>query len=195
MTADDRTAHLGIRRCIVVGHIGQRVALSVFCPQRLQSTRVDVCRRCPSAVRIDEASVTCAPAVDPLRGQSVVGAAMGEASVTIEAATPIVELAPLVESGGWMTVVVLDSDHRALGLIDREQLTGVASGTAAGTLARHIAPVLESFPVMTAVRRMVHQRARALPVVDGARSAVGILTDIDALRWVAARAKKSCAGW
>jgi CBS-domain-containing membrane protein len=178
-------AHLGIRRHIVVGHGGQRVGHSVFCPRRLESTDVDVCQRCPKAVRIDDVSVTCVPDVDPLRAESLVGAAMGEASVTIEAAMPVAELAPLVESGGWMTVLVLDSDHHALGLIHREQLADAESGTAAEALARPIAPVFESYPVMSAVRRMVHQRARALPVVDGARSAVGILTDLDALRWVA----------
>ncbi|HEX8792420.1 MAG TPA: CBS domain-containing protein [Polyangiaceae bacterium] len=187
----ERTARLGVRQRIVLAHGGRRVALSVFCPRHLQSTHLDVCRRCPRAVRIDDTSVTCLPEVDPVRAESSVGSAMGEASLAIEAGLPVAELARLVKSAGWMAVVVLDADHRALGLIDREAVTGADPSVAAESLVRPVEPVLESSPVISVVHRMVHERARALPVMDAGRSAVGLVTDLDALRWVAVRAKKT----
>ena len=186
----EKTVRLATRRRILIGHTGTRVELSVFCPRDLQSTNVDVCRRCPRRVGIEDHSVTCVPEVAPLRGGSLVGAVMGDASVTIEAATPVGALTDLVQSGGWMAVVVLDTDDRALGLIEREQLTSVEPGTVARVLARPLAPVLESSPVMSVVRRMVHERARVFPVESSAGSTVGVVTDLDALRWVAALGNK-----
>jgi CBS domain-containing protein len=38
-----------------------------------------------------------------------------------------------------------------------------------------------------AIDRMVHERARALPVVDEEGRIVALLTDLDVLRWVARR--------
>jgi CBS domain-containing protein len=184
--ADDGSVRLGIRRRVVVGH-DHRVALTVFCPRQLRSMHVDVCRRCPRGVAMDEnGSVICVPGVDPLRGEVFVGAAMGRASMGIEAGIAVGQLTRQPESGTWIAVVVLDADHRPLGLIDREQLTSAQPGTMAGDLARPVAPVLESAPVMSVVHRMVQTRARALPVVDASLSTVGVVTDIDALRWVTA---------
>jgi CBS-domain-containing membrane protein len=187
----ERAVRLGTRRRIVVGHTGHRVALSVFCPRELRSKNLDVCRRCPRRAGVEAESVTCVPDVEPAAAESLVGAVMGDASVTIEAGTPVGALTPLVESCGWMAVVVFDTDDRALGLIEREQLTSVEPGTVARVLARPFVPVLESSPVMSVVQRMVHERARAFPVESSAGSTVGIVTDLDALRWVAALSKKS----
>jgi CBS domain-containing protein len=36
---------------------------------------------------------------------------------------------------------------------------------------------------------MVHERSRALPVVDDEGQVVALLTDLDALRWVARRSR------
>jgi hypothetical protein len=186
---DDGSVRLGVRRLIIVGHSGQRVAQSVFCPRQLRSTQVDVCRCCPRAVRIDGASVTCAPGVEPLRDEVLVGTAMGGASVAVMADVAVVQLAEAIEPGGWVPAVVLDAAHRALGLIDREQLASGERGACVGTLARPTAPVREVSPLMSVVHRMVRERARSLPVVDAAHCTVGVVTDLDALRWVAAHGR------
>jgi CBS domain-containing protein len=54
-------------------------------------------------------------------------------------------------------------------------------------LVRRVAPIHEGAPLAEAVERMVHERARALPVVDDRGRVVGLLTDLDALHWVARR--------
>lgn len=182
---EDRTVRLGVRQRIIVGHGGRRVALSVFCPRELRSTDVDVCRRCPRAVLVEDGSVTCVPDADQPRADSLVGAAMGKASIAIEASMSVADVIHLVESDGWLSVVVLDGDHRALGLIQREQLVTAPSDTSAQSLVRPVLPVFESFPLLDVVHRMVRERARALPVVDQALTGVGIVTDLDALRWAA----------
>ena len=187
--ADDASARLGIRRLVVVGHAGQCVAQSVFCPRQLRATHVDVCRRCPRAVGIDDASVTCVPGVEPLRADAFVGAAMGGPSVGVTADVAVGRLAEAVEPGTWMAAVVIDADHRALGLLDREQLATAERSASAGALARPIAPVREASPLMSVVHRMVRERARALPVVDTLHGTVGVVTDLDALRWVATHGK------
>jgi predicted transcriptional regulator len=182
---DDRTVRLGIRRRLVVGHGGQRVGCSVFCPRELRSMHVDLCRRCARAAAIDDGSVTCVPEVGTSAAERSVGAAMGEVSIAIEASVAVAELARLAESNSWISVAVLDADHRELGLIQREQLVTAPQGASARDVARWVVPVWESSPLLDVVHRMVRERARALPVVGEAMNGVGILTDLDALRWAA----------
>lgn len=115
---------------------------------------------------------------------------MGEASIGIEVSTPVAELAHLVASGGWTVVVVLDADQRALGLIPGEEVAAAPWNASAQDLLRRVRPVSESSHVLDVVQRMVRERVRALPVVDAALAVVGVVTDLDTLRW-AARTRSS----
>ena len=180
------STRLGIRRLIVLGHRGQRVAASVFCPRQQHSVHVDECSHCPRAVGIDGASVTCVPDVERVDTEASVGAVLGAASVSVLAHVAVGDLADHARTGIWMAAVVLDPDHRPVGMVHREQLAGAQRHAFVAALARPLAPVLETSHLMSTVERMVHERARVLPVVDTALRVVGVVTDLDALRWVAA---------
>jgi CBS-domain-containing membrane protein len=66
----------------------------------------------------------------------------------------------------------------------------VGGSACARRVARPIAAVPEAAPLSHAIERMAHEHARALPVVDDARRAVALVTDLDALAWVARRARR-----
>jgi hypothetical protein len=87
--------------------------------------------------------------------------------------------------------IVVQTPNRFVGLLDFEAATSAHEGIPAGDFARYVRPVGEASPLAFAVERMVHERARALPVADGEGLIVALLTDIDALRWVAHRERKT----
>jgi CBS-domain-containing membrane protein len=85
------------------------------------------------------------------------------------------------------TAIVVDEDNLVLGTIDRSEAALAATGLTAEAFARPVVPIRESATLAVAVARMVKERRRTLPVVDDAGRAVGLISDIDALRWVARR--------
>ncbi len=108
---------------------------------------------------------------------------MGLGVLVLDREVALNELSQWLASPGPHLAVVADELGHPLGTIDAGDLA--ASLAAAADAARPVRPVHESAPLRVAVERMVHERARALPVVDDAGRVVGLLTDLDALRWVA----------
>jgi CBS domain-containing protein len=83
--------------------------------------------------------------------------------------------------------MVVDDEGRLLGLVDPAEATEAVDPVRACDLARPVLPIHERVPLAHAVDRMVKERARALPVVDDSGCVVALLTDLDALHWVARR--------
>ena len=170
---------------------------TVFCPERGRSVEVDVCQLCPRLSRAGDAAIECTPvscgkledlgAVLRLGGNARVGDAMGHYAVAVLAELPAAAVTRcLVEEGTGVAIVVDDEGH-LVGLVEAAAAAQVPGATPARRLARPVVPVHESAPLALAVDRMVRERARALPVVDDGGCVVALLTDLDALRWVAQR--------
>jgi len=193
---------LSIRTLRMLGTGGEcRDAPNVFCPRHLRTKTLDTCLACPRLVRSDAYSIECVAGNSELRtgepfdvrlGADVcVGDAMAPATVCVPAAVMATVVARSLKEQGSTFAVVVDPPDRFVGLVDLDAVTLARQGVRVGDLARKVRPVREAAPLAHAVERMVHERARALPVVDDEGFLVALVSDIDALRWVARRSRNA----
>jgi len=170
---------------------------AVFCPGQCRSMGVEICRVCPRLSAITEEAIVCTPAPAPVAPaealddgptgiDACVGDAMGYAALLVDAAVPAASLSEPSDTSGHFVAVVVDEEARSLGLVDFAAAPELEE-CSVEELARQVPPVREAAPLAHAIDRMVHERARALPVVNDDGEVVGVLTDLDALRWVARR--------
>ena len=148
-----------------------------------------------------ERAIECAPLLSEreareqladtrLGADACVGDAMGCIAVCVHAQVLADAVTGSLAAEGAIVAIVVDDLGRLVGLMDAERAARTREPTQARELARRVAPVRESAPLADAVERMVQERARALPVVDGEGRVVALLTDLDALRWVARGASR-----
>jgi CBS domain-containing protein len=156
--------------------------------------RVDTCRDCERLMAIADDAVHCTPppgALSPVgapAGSDVsVGEAMGCAAFLVDAELPAADFARALDMPGHRVAVVVDEARRALGLVEVAVAAAALDGTTVQDLVRQVLVIHEGEPLARAIDRMVHERVRALPVVDDQDRVVGLLTDLDALHWVAHR--------
>jgi len=170
---------------------------TVFCPRRLRSTTYGTCLACPRLRSAERDAIECWPgladcasetAPDSFLGVEVcVGEALDRKTLCTPAEVCTGTVARWLRSEGVTFAVVVDGADRFVGLLDVEAASVADGDAAVGELARRVHPVRESSPLAFAVERMVRERARALPVIDEEGGLVALLSDIGALRWVAAR--------
>lgn len=194
--------HLRVRRLRVLGPGGNcNDTSNVFCPGRRHTTSLTTCLACPRILLAAEDSIECAAVrhenladegFDPrLGGDVCVGDVTGFATVCVLADVAAAVLARSLKDQGFAFAVVVEAPDRVLGVVDLETAILARDGVSVGPLARHVHPVREAAPLAFAVERMVRERARALPVVDAEGFLVALLSDIDALRWVARRTRNA----
>jgi hypothetical protein len=172
----------------------------VFCPVRQCSKRMAECERCVHLRRIDDLVIECAPGaleseargltVDPgLGGDACVGEAMSEHAVSIVAGTPLRTAVELLAkaSVALSTGIIVDEDNRVVGTIELPEAKTAADVASTEGVTHPVEPIRESATLAAAVARMAKERRRLLPVVDDAGRVVGLISDIDALHWVAGR--------
>jgi CBS domain-containing protein len=172
---------------------------NVFCPRHRRTTSLTTCLACTRLLLATDDSIECATvraeslaydAFDPrLGGDVCVGDVAGHATVCVLADVSAAVLARSLKEEGSAFAVVVEAPARFVGLVDLESAAFAGDGVSVRQLARRVHPVREAAPLAFAVERMVHERARALPVVDEEGFLVALLSDIDALRWVAGRAR------
>jgi CBS domain-containing protein len=179
---------------------GERLAPStVFCPGGLRSVQLDACLRCPRLRGSDREAIECRPPtsrrsgrdafVAHLGGDACVGDAMGNYAVAIHADVGAGAVTRSLRAEGAVVAIVVDEDLRLVGLLDAAEVAPAVEVVPAGRLACRVEPVHEAAPLDHAIDRMVRERARALPVVDDGGRVVALLTDLDALHWVARRGR------
>ena len=190
---------LRVRALQRVRHDGDRSAVStVFCPARRRSTDVDTCRRCPRLSNAAQDAIECAAAKSQplardlladarLGGDACVGEAMGCVAVAVHADVKANAVVRSLEEEGIIVAIVVDDAGRLVGLVDAADAARATEPVRACELARRVTPVHEAARLVHAVDRMVRDRARALPVIDDDGYVVALLTDLDALHWVAGR--------
>jgi CBS domain-containing protein len=193
----DRVAvRLPVRHLRTLDHCGRcSEASSVFCIDRHRTTDLPKCLGCSRLVQMDERWVECTGPMDDqppedvfallLRDDACVGSAAGRATLSVPAHVTSAVLARFMTAQGTAHAVVVDAPRQLVGIVSSEAAAFARGEAPVGHLARHLHPVHEGAPLAFAVERMVHERVRALPVVDDEGTLVGLLTDLDALRWVA----------
>jgi CBS domain-containing protein len=176
------------------------VERSVFCPARVCSTPFEVCERCVHLLRATDSEVECEPpalakVASELTGDAglgseiFVGEAMGRNAISIRADAPLRAAVDALARAPqtFLVGIVVEADGRVVGLIERPEDGPVEEVVRTEELARAAVPIRESATLAAAVARMARERRRALPVVDADGRVVGLITDLDALHWVAQR--------
>ena len=167
---------------------------AVFCPGQCRSMHIDTCRDCERLMAFGEDGIHCTPdpgavaSIGAPAGSDVsVGEAMGCAAFLVDAELPAAAFARALHMPGHRVAVVVDEAQRALGLVEVAVAAAALEHTTVQDLVRQVACIHEGTPLARAIDRMVHERVRALPVVDDEGRVVGLLTNLDALHWVAHR--------
>jgi hypothetical protein len=182
---------LPVRRHEIVAVHGRRRVLTVFCPSQRHSVDVRECRACPRATCVSDTRVDCTPKLEmPQRSEkrlgdvASVGEAMGERHVSVEPAVAARVLVEALRVEPVAAALLVDEGDRLIGTIERDRAMLAFGGESAINLSRISPFVVESASLAEAVERLVTMHLRYLPVVDAHGRVVGLLSDLDALRWV-----------
>ena len=186
--------------------------LRVFCPLRHESADVRSCAGCEFARQVSDVRVACEPPVafDPrdadregalLLGpdakalRTPLGAVCAPHSVAVRVDVPLAQAVALLTHEKF--VVVLTSDDQVCGVLSAAEPPRQASvldgadGAAGGTWSSphgtdgpfRVLP--ESAPLSEAIELMVRGHVRLVAVTGESRRFVGLVTDLDILRWAA----------
>jgi CBS domain-containing protein len=187
---------LTVHRLDVLSPGGQRRQVTVYCPAERRSVDLEWCRGCPLVGRIERDLVQCAPDLD-MRGRghtcgrlgddASVGEVMGASQIGVSPDVPAGELANALANAPGMAALVVDDSQRLLGLVEPNEAASSPIQQRSVELG-HMGPtVAESASLADAVAFMAKAHLRFLPVIRDDGRAVGVLTDLDAMRWVAAK--------
>jgi iron-sulfur cluster repair protein YtfE (RIC family)/CBS domain-containing protein len=185
---------LPTRRREILSANGQSQEISVFCPTQRRSFDLEWCCACPFVRRVSEVAVECTPhgeMPEPREGTprigdaSAVGAAMGEYYVTAGSEVSVDVIARALEDAHTQAALVVDDTDRLVGAVRREDARISPANRRAKDLVEDTPCIHESASLADAFARMAKTHKRFLPVLDSNERVVGLLSDIDALHWVA----------
>ena len=197
MTSDrggDGRTKLQIRRRALLESPEAEAHSSVFCPARQRSMHVAECAACHHVHQVAEHEVECSPPESPLAkllaedprlgGDVLTGETMGAATLCTRVETPAGVVARALAEQQILAAIVVDEWWHLVGIVERTDAEAAPPRECLHGLVRIVAPVHEATPLAVVIARMVHDRARAIPVVDDEGRPVGLLSDLDALHWV-----------
>jgi CBS domain-containing protein len=195
------------------------IGFRVFCPRRNESLDLDVCRSCPSSIEITgdaagDSRVRCHPPAHDDRpriegGTQAVGVLLRAPIVVVRENLRIQDLASLLVERAAPQLFVVDEESRLIGAVRESDLVRTApaaldawpgplvealSGqrpTIAGDIMASTVAVRESTPVRRALLQMAVAHVRQAPIVTADGTLLGVLGDLDGLRWLAARARSA----
>ena len=207
------TKRLAVRRCRVVSADGSETTTrSVHCPRRERSETVERCCGCSHMRTIDveddgdRGAVECTVPAPPTRGdrrrktkpdvaEAAAHARLHEVmtdDVTCVRADALVEAAAaLVAARGVRALPVVDETRKLVGILSKSDLLRATSeeGSASRTVSEVMTPLVhglpEEAPIAYAISLMAAERLHEVPAVSSDGRVVGMLTALDALRWVA----------
>lgn len=189
-----RRTTLQIRRRALLASPEAEGHSTVFCPGKRRSLRIADCAACQHVHQIAERTIECSPPESPLAellaedprlgGDASAGEAMGTVTVCARVETPAGVVARALAQERLLAAIVEDEWGRFAGIVERPDVETSRPNECLHGMVRIVTPVHEATPLASVIARMVHDRARALPVVDDDGRPVGLLSDLDALRWV-----------
>jgi aminoglycoside phosphotransferase family enzyme/predicted kinase/CBS domain-containing protein len=208
-TRPGRPRVLPIHRLDIVEADGRIVQEErIFCPRRLASVDATTCRECAFGRGESEEAVLCGlPARDgeaesapdsplflgpcALSLHTVLGGAFAPNATAVRVDVPVAEALRILERES--VVAVIDADGALRGL-----LSAAAPPDRLRTLTaldEEDSGLAESASLADAIERLVHGRARFIPVTGDHRRFEGIVADLDVLRWaVSVRAGAALPG-
>jgi CBS domain-containing protein len=192
---EPRRVALHVNRCRLLTSSAAPARCTVFCPGQRRSIAVDVCATCEHVLRSTALQVECSPPDAPvpprrfagalrLDSHAFAGEAMGSSAICAYVDTPAGLVLDALTREQLHAAVVVDDSARCRGVVHRSDVEGAPPLASLHRLVRAVTPIHEAAVLGPAIARMVHDRARALPVVDDEGRPVGLLMDLDALRWV-----------
>jgi len=183
----------------------------VFCPLRHESTDVKACATCPFASAVSDAEVHCGPPValepreldrdaslflgpDARATRMHLGAVCAPRAVAVRDDVPLAQAAALLKRERY--VLVLTGDDEVCGVLSAAEppadpvVDGVGPPPVAAQskhleLGGRFRVLPESTPLSEAIGLMVHGHVRLVAVTTDRRRFVGLVTDLDVLRWAA----------
>ncbi len=194
-----RPVELPVRSLEILERDGRTVrALRVFCPSRYRSVDSSECVGCASARTVSDTAVICAPPCadadaepapdrplflgpDAVALRTPVGAVCAAHSVAVRADVPMAHARSVLNHEPF--VVVLTGDDRVRGVLSTVELPDKL--TALGEMADRTHTVPEYAPLIEAIELMLHSHVRIVPVVGEDRRFLGLVADLDVLRWAA----------
>ena len=186
------------------------IAFRVFCPRNDRSVSVSECEVCPRCLEIGaegpgaNGRVRCEAIPSTSESPSAdgaVGSVLRESTLCVESDLSVPSVLALLVERGLSGVFVVDVAGRLLGLIReldlcpsrQRAIVGPArpqeTATAEEIMSSAIA-IREETPVRDAIRRMARSHLRDAAIVARTGELVGVLRDIEGLRWIAECARR-----
>lgn len=198
---------LAVRGCEIIG-AGDEIdnVHSVQCPLRRRAMAFEQCCGCPDKTAIDvdvdgkSATVECDTSVtDPPRARVDVaeaalrvrvGSILGLESLCVRSDMRVRAAAELFDARSLRSVPVVDEARRLVGVVSKTDLLRRTQSrrrpqTVAEIMNRSVRRLPEDTSLVTAISLMAFERLDEIPVVDANDQLVGVVTAIDALRWMA----------
>ncbi|HVH45863.1 MAG TPA: CBS domain-containing protein [Labilithrix sp.] len=201
-----RTRH-PILRLEVLASDGTRTTDDrVFCRQRHRSVPVDTCTacfRCESILAAPEPAVHCAIVLgdaerepDPLGSREAVGGILSSGTVALGPGNTMGEALRVLRGEDRRSVAIVDAKHSVVGVVHEGMLAATArrlGGLEGGAISAMSGAVVihESVPVRRALGLLAAAHLREATVVDDEGLPIGVLHDVDALRWLIAARKRA----
>jgi len=190
---------LPVRSVDILERNGRTVrALRVFCPPRYRSVDSSTCAACTFVHTFSDVAVTCAPPGESAEADPAPDKPLFLGPEALALRTPVGSVCSL------RSIAVREdvSPAQARGALDRypfavvlapnDHVCGVLSAAeppdlhAALSEADGRTPTLPEFaPLIEAIELMLHAHVRLVPVVDENRRFLGVVADLDVLRWAA----------
>lgn len=201
---------LAVRSHHILGPAERVVRLRVFCPARRESVDYEQCRRCahltsaPESPAVQGACIECEPA-PPAESEYVssadrtpggrdeaIGAVVGPLVLCVRAELPVGHLPHAFREWTGIELPVVDADGRLLGTVLRDDFrrrSGYPAARFEGEprVAERLdtaTALYEGASIEQAVEVLSVRRARNLVLVRADETVVGLLTDLELLRWL-----------
>jgi len=188
--------HLRVLAPEGVQHADERV----FCRLRRESVAVaecSSCNRCDAITAGPAPTVDCSFALpepeltpDPDGERTEVGTILSGGTDVVSASASLVDALGLVRANDFRSVSVVGGHHLLVGVLHERALyelcrkPGAASLDVTVAMSRPLA-MHESTPVRSALRFLASAHLRQAAVVTSAGTPLGVLRDVDGLRWIA----------
>lgn len=193
-------------------HVGQEVAArSVFCPRTQSSKQVEECQGCerffgfrdpslppewlallPRGDDADAATLVCEATAEPStteRADDVpVSSVMTKRVFSVHESATVDAVSQLFALRGIHGVPVVDEAGHPVGVVTRRDLRDPTGDDVVGDIMTPFPyTVRESATLADAAELMLEKGVHRVPVLSADGAVVGILSAIDALRWLAGR--------
>ncbi len=192
----ERATHHSILRTEVLTDGGRKEVLSlrVYCKRRGHSLPLAECMGCPRlehahlSADLEVASIDCDDTSGVMVPEDVesepVGALLRGNVCCIPDDATLQDVTEGLVSIGMDDAPVVDPDGRYFGVIRDSGLVGARKGDVVKDVLTRAAAVSENDTVYEAVVRMARTHQRDIPVLSGDGVVVGVLRDVDAIRWL-----------